>query len=310
MHAQSALKISVIIVTRDRASILPVCLDSILCQSHVPDEIILVAGNENSVPDQVRASAGSQSLVVVQCPEPNISMARNIGLEQATGDLVMFIDDDAQAHPGFIDAYLDSFQANPQAWAAGGIALDTRHAPAKTEFAYGLIRPSGTQIEVFEPLRSGTPRGYRTNVKGCNFALHLGRMPDTLRFDPFFSFAFDESDLIMSIHELGGSVVHVPLAVVDHSHAPGVYRADTPMDRDWRTEFASHTMFMLKHAHGRNRKWGWYVVLRRLCMHSIRAARELILGRLSPSRSWHCITQAIVGIRHAASSHDTARSSR
>lgn len=310
MHAEAALKISVIIVTRDRASILPACLDSILCQSHIPDEIILVAGNENSVPDQVRASAGSQSLIVVQCPEPNISMARNIGLDKATGDLVIFIDDDAQAHPGFIDAYLDSFHANPQAWAAGGKVIDSRRDPPTPEFACGLIRPSGMQVEVFDPHRSGARRGYRANVKGCNFALHQGRIPFGLRFDPFFSFAFDESDLIMCIHELGGSVVHVPLAVVDHAHAPGAYRADAPMDRDWRTEFASHTMFMLKHAHGSNRKWGWFVVLRRLCMHSTRAVGELLKGRLSPSRSWRCITQAVEGIRHAASSRDTARSSR
>lgn len=303
-------KISVIIVTRDRPTALPGCIDSIIHQSPTPNEIVLVAGNESSIPHGLLDLEDAVPIVVASCPEPNISLARNIGLDHAQGDLLIFIDDDAQAHAGLIEAYLEAFRAQPDAWAAGGVVLDARQSPASPEFAFGLIKPSGIQLEVVNPDRTGTPRGTFSSVKGCNFALHRARMPASLQFDPFFVFAFDETDLIMRVHEQGGCVVHVPGAVVDHDHAPGAYRAQGPLDRDWRTEFASHTMFMLKHTRGTERAWGWFVVLRRFGLHTARAIIALLRGRITPSRAWACIADAFSGVRFAASSHDSVRSSR
>lgn len=302
--------VSVIIVTRDRAAVLPACLDSIASQCPPPDEIILVVGSEQSFTDTLRVRYADLPISVYPCPEPNICKARNIGVQHARSDVLIFIDDDAQAHSNLIAAYTEAFMHDQQAWAAGGAVWDTRFNPPREEFVSGLIRPSGVQIAVHDPDRTGVPRGFVRSVKGCNFAIHRTRIPQDLRFDPFFAFAFDETDLIMRIHHRGGGVIHVPAAVVDHTHAPGAYRAQSPLDRDWRTEFASHTRFMRKHTRGTARLWGWCVVVRRLLKHILRANWAMIRAQLGPKAAVRCMTQAVAGIRYAARSHDTARSSR
>ncbi|MBM90506.1 MAG: hypothetical protein CMJ35_02690 [Phycisphaerae bacterium] len=297
--------ISVIIVTRDRADVLPRCLESIAGQQPAPDEVVIVRGNEQSFPDQLREQFKQLPIRVVQCVEPNISLARNIGIDHASGEVVVFIDDDAIARPNWIGAFVDAFETNTHAWIAGGTVLDARQASMPPEFLCGLVHPSGRQIEVVAGDGAPAPRGYIPSVKGCSFALRLDRLPSEFRFDPFFRFAFDETDLVLTIHEAGGGVEHVPESVVEHLHAPGAYRADGPMDRDWLTEFASHTRFMRKHTHGAGRLMGWCVVCRRFLAHSCRAVCSLIRGQISPKRTIQCVLDAFQGIRRGASCPDS-----
>lgn len=303
-------KTTLVVVTRDRAAVLPGCIDALASQIPAPHQVVLVAGNNASVPAGFVERYGDLLITLAACASPNISIARNIGLDQAQGELVIFVDDDAQAHPGLLRAYRDAFRDHPRAWAGAGFVLDSRQSPPSPEFEYGMIRPDGVQIPVRQPNLTGLRRGYFPAVKGCNFALHRTRMPTTLRFDPFFAFAYDEADLIMSMHEQGGEVVHVPGAVVDHAHAPGMYRDNGPLNRDWHTEFASHTMFMLKHTQGRCRWWGWCVVYRRLAKHIVKVLASVLRAEINSSQARDHITRAFHGIKHAQSSHDSVRSSR
>jgi glycosyltransferase involved in cell wall biosynthesis len=299
-----SLFVSVIIVTRDRARELEACLRSVVPQLDGEDEVVIIAGNESSCPAEMVESLSQATRVQVGfCPEPNICKARNMGLDLATNPLVLFIDDDAIAHDGWVDAYADSFAAQPKACIGGGIALDAREESRPPEFAFGLIHPSGRQIEVRASENAPIPPGYTKSVKGCNFGILRDRMPVPERFDTFFRFAFDEADLVMAVHAAGGLVVHVPGAVVDHLHAPGLYRSDCPLDRDWRTEFASHTNFMLKHTRGVVRIQGWCVVMGRFVKHAFRALYAQI-GRSGQGRSGaHAILEAYGGIRSAMRSN-------
>ncbi len=310
---------SVVIVTRDRADVIVGCLDSLEAQSCPPDEIIIVASDEDAFPAALRAQFNHLPIRVQLCPEANICKARNIGVDHARGSLVLFLDDDARAHTGWIDAFRTLFNSDGSLWAAGGLVIDIRPTPPRPEFSAGLIRSSGTQIEVREKSLCGVPRGYLSNIKGCNFALRLDRMPEHLRFDPFFAFSFDEADLALEIQAQGGVVGYTPEAIVDHLHAPGIYRAHGAMDRDWRTEFASHTMFMLKHAHGQWRLWGWCVVCRRATKILLTVFWHCVSRRMPARRGLGIAGDVIAGIsaargayrvRREASSDDTARSSR
>lgn len=292
---------SVVIVTRDRAEALSRCLDALTMQEPGPDEIVVVRGNVDSCPESLLESFPSLSIRVVDCPEPNISAARNLGIAHALYDIVLFIDDDACARPGWISAYMGVFSDHPHAWIAGGSVLDARRSPPCPEFACGMIHPTGRQREVRPPGSSPPGSGFLDSVKGCNFAVHLGRMPSELRFDPFFRFAFDESDLVLRVHASGGGVVHVPDCEVEHLHARGRYRADGVMDRDWLTEFASHTRFMRKHTRGMGRIHGVLVVGRRFCKHALRAVLAAARGDVSPGRAWRCVCDALWGIMRGAS---------
>lgn len=299
--------VSIIVVTRDRPKALSSCLRSIAPQITGNSEIIVIAGADSCCPTALVESVSSTCIIRVEYGvEANISKARNQGLKLATHDTVLFVDDDATVHVGWVDAYTDAFTRCPQACIAGGVVLDARTDDHSPEFAFGLIHPTGRQIEVRATQTDPGARGYCLSIKGCNFALRRDRSRVPVRFDEFFRFAFDETDLLLTLLEAGGEVMHVPDAVVDHLHAPGQYRSASPLQRDWHTEFASHTMFMLKHTHGLERLHGWGVISGRVCKHTARCVLAVTRGKCAMQDAWHAVRDAVLGVRSAKRSRGSA----
>ena len=290
--------VDVIICTRDRRADLMLCLRSIETQHPLPSRVIVVIGSEDSWQPSVPDQFPSLRIEVVECFEHNISIARNAGLDHAQAEIVLFLDDDAQARSGWVQAYIQAFDQHPGAWAIGGDVFDSRNTPPTPEFSRGLVSASGRQIPVWADGRKAS-RNYLTNVKGCNFGIRRSVVMEIGGFDPFFAFAFDESDLMLSIHRAGGQVLHEPGAIVDHAHTPGHYRLADPLDRDWRVEYASHTMFMLKHASGAQCIFGRLVVRRRWTKLVLIAGLGMLGARISPRRFIEIIRAANLGMRDA-----------
>jgi GT2 family glycosyltransferase len=262
--SSSLLTIAVVICTRDRPADLIRCLVSIASQSVFPDQVIVVSGSEDSCPAGVVDDFKFKDLIVIDCFEHNISKSRNVGLHAAHTDVVLFIDDDAIARDGWMLAFQQAFEHHPECWAVGGDVFDSRTVPPSAEFSFGFVSPTGRQHPV-RAERAPVPRGYLPTVKGCNFGIRRVLVNGLGGFDPFFAFAFDEADLMLSIQEHGGAVVHESTAIVDHAHTPGHYRQTSRFDRDWRVEYASHTRFMLKHTRASmQRLHGWAVISGRL----------------------------------------------
>ncbi len=293
--------VDVIICTRDRRADVVRCLQSIEAQHPLPSRVIVVIGSEDSWLPSMSEEFPSLRIEVVACFEHNISIARNAGLEHARSEVVLFLDDDAQARPGWVQAYIEAFDQSPGAWAIGGDVFDSRDTPPTPEFSHGLVSALGRQIPVRSNPSHREPRGYFTNVKGCNFGIRRSVVVELGGFDPFFAFAFDESDLMLRIHRAGGRVIHEPGAIVDHAHTPGHYRLADPLDRDWRVEYASHTMFMRKHTSGVQRTLGRLVVRRRWTKLALGAGLGMLRGRVSPKRFIEIIRDANQGIGDAYS---------
>jgi len=115
---------SVIICTRNRASLLRLCLEALVCQQDVaPDAYEIVVVDNGSTDDT------KQTVEVVQqrCervryvhePRLGLSVARNTGARHARGAIVCFGDDDALAAPDFVQEVLSSFQ-DPGVACVGG----------------------------------------------------------------------------------------------------------------------------------------------------------------------------------------------
>lgn len=110
--AGGALRASVIVVSRHRPRLLAQCLRALEGQDH-PFELILVAD------PAALALRPDLPIKRVAFDQANISAARNAGLARAAGDVVLFIDDDALARPGWVAALLAAF-ADPRVLAATG----------------------------------------------------------------------------------------------------------------------------------------------------------------------------------------------
>jgi len=98
-------RISVIIPVYNAADTLPRCLDSVFAQTQAPYEIIAV--NDGSTDDSLlllNTYARQHShLQIITQDNSGVSTARNIGIEAATGDWMLFLDTDDYLAPNTVE---------------------------------------------------------------------------------------------------------------------------------------------------------------------------------------------------------------
>ncbi|MBN1563671.1 MAG: glycosyltransferase [Anaerolineae bacterium] len=112
--------VSVIIPTYNRAELVQRAINSVLDQTHLPDEIIVVDdGSTDHTPD-VLAGYGA-ALRVIQQPNAGRAGARNTGLLAAQGDLVAFLDSDDYLLPESVACRMAAFARDP---ALGAVYTD------------------------------------------------------------------------------------------------------------------------------------------------------------------------------------------
>lgn len=124
------MNISLIICTWNNAKRLLITLET-LCSCIIPDkinwEIVVVNNNCTDETDEIVESyTGRLPIVYVHEPQQGLSRARNAGLVAATGDLVVFTDDDVRPVPGWIATYWQAFLEKPTGFYFGG--------PVESEF--------------------------------------------------------------------------------------------------------------------------------------------------------------------------------
>ena len=97
-----ASSVSVVVVSRGRPEALTLCLTGLGQLIHPNFEIVVVADPEGLA--ATLAAGWGDRVKMVSCDVPNISIARNLGIEQAAGEVVAFIDDDAVPEPTWLAA--------------------------------------------------------------------------------------------------------------------------------------------------------------------------------------------------------------
>lgn len=106
------LTVAVIIPTYNRADMLPETLDSLLTQTRVPDEIIVVDdGSTDNTPELL--AHYSAPITVIRQDNQGRSAARNNGVRASTSDLIAFLDSDDTLVPESIERRAAFFAAHP-----------------------------------------------------------------------------------------------------------------------------------------------------------------------------------------------------
>jgi glycosyltransferase involved in cell wall biosynthesis len=151
------MKMSVVIATYRRASSLERTLATISAQRRLPDEVIVVdqsPGEERLAVEAVVGKSAQAGLAVrlIWSEVPSSTHARNLGLNSADGDWVVFSDDDVDWPQAVAGDFIAKVGANPQLVMLA--ARDTRTS--------GQPRPAWRRIlsaifltNTFLPLRRG-----------------------------------------------------------------------------------------------------------------------------------------------------------
>ncbi|MGZ4689999.1 MAG: glycosyltransferase family 2 protein [Acidimicrobiia bacterium] len=114
--------------TTERWADLVAALASLAAQDPSPDQIILVTDHNHELANRARAELPDVCVIENQSRK-GLSGARNTGLAHSTADVVAFLDDDAVALPGWLDA-LSSAYADPTVVGVGGAAIPVWPGPA------------------------------------------------------------------------------------------------------------------------------------------------------------------------------------
>ena len=108
--------ITVAICTRNRRPLLEKAIRSVLAQAGDDLELLIVDNGSTDDTPQLIADLASTNARIRYVAELNvgISGARNTALRQAKGEWVIFLDDDAQALPGWFAGYQKFFSQLPE----------------------------------------------------------------------------------------------------------------------------------------------------------------------------------------------------
>jgi glycosyltransferase involved in cell wall biosynthesis len=111
--------LSVVIPTYNRADILRECLDRLSRQSCDPKDFEVVVVNDgggDQTPQIVQTfiDGGKMSIRYIEKSNEGQGIARNVGVRQATGDIICFIGDDILVEPTFVERHLAMHALHPE----------------------------------------------------------------------------------------------------------------------------------------------------------------------------------------------------
>jgi glycosyltransferase involved in cell wall biosynthesis len=209
---------TVAICTRNRASVLGEAIESVLRQLSEDTELLIVDNaSTDGTASLVQGVVRAHPTVRVVChPELGVSHARNRALAEARGRLVLFLDDDAMARDGWLEAYRRFFRnlPSPRVAAAGGRIFPRYEGPVPVWVSpKDNVLDRGGRTEPFDargaPWASNFAVDRAAALQCGGFNAALGRKGTSLM-------AAEETDLCCRLRQRGHEVWWLPEAEVDH----------------------------------------------------------------------------------------------
>jgi hypothetical protein len=197
-------RISVVVCTHNGGRTLSACLDALRLQRYANGEVIVV---DDGSSDDLSAIVLSFPLVRYERQShAGLSVARNRGMELATGEIIAYTDDDCEPDADWLMQLALAFD-DPRWVAAGGPNLPP--APrTRTEAMVALAPGAPAHVLISDEVAEHLP--------GCNLAIRKSALQGIGGFDARFMTAGDDVDVCWRLREAGGALRFVPGAIVWH----------------------------------------------------------------------------------------------
>ena len=220
-------KVSIAICTRERPDDLARCLASLEACTERPFELVVI---DNAPESDATRHVVQQFPGVKYCCETHggLSAARNAALGHTVGDIVAFIDDDAIAHPSWVERVRSSF-ADPEVMVVTGLVLPAElDTPAQRifeesyRFFHHGYRRRRFDAAYFARLKDkGVP--VWSIGAGANMAIRRKVYEQGFRFDTrlgpgVFGGCGEDSEFWYGVLARGWSCVYDPSLCIYHHH--------------------------------------------------------------------------------------------
>ncbi|MDP3741147.1 MAG: glycosyltransferase family 2 protein [bacterium] len=183
------IKISCIIPTSDRESTLDKAIASVLSQTRLPDEVLVV--DNGNLPARISEEFASQVKIYRLAAKSGAARARNFGATQAKGDCLAFLDDDDLWNKNYL-SNVEKAVMNGAECVLGGIQI------IKDGVMISSKNPAGKLV--LPILLISNP-----GVVGSNLAISKNLFMQVGGFDPKLATSEDKS-LIIEILRAGSEV--------------------------------------------------------------------------------------------------------
>lgn len=212
---------SIILATYNRVTLLSETLESLcqsLAQSKLREQVEVVVVDNNSQDDTSRRANAFQGrlnkLLILHEERQGLSHARNTGISASTGKLIVFLDDDVEVDPGWLEALVDEM-SDPNVWIAGGrvkphgISTLPDWLPHEYSYLVSIFDPSPVAIDMPKVMGGNSITRRDVFDKIGVFDPRLGRRGKKL-------LGGEEVEFYQRVWSKGGRIRYTPHAVIHH----------------------------------------------------------------------------------------------
>ena len=209
--------ISVIIPTIDRGEFLVDTIQQLKRQSVKNFEIIVVdqsVSYEKSVQLKIN-DLSAKSIRYFRVFPRSVTAAKNFGIKKATGDIIIFLDDDIKIKKDFIKNHINAYKKYPDAGAIAGRVLQDGFPVIDNVLKFNEYGQS-------EGTYTGTKDGYTNTFPGGNCSVRKKIALEVGGFDTrYYGGSFrEESDFANKIYSAGHRIYYYHKAEIFHLAAP------------------------------------------------------------------------------------------
>ena len=200
-------KYSIIIASYNEAESLKSCLTSICTANFKSKDLEIIVIDNNSTDNTYLIVKDFPQVIYLKENRQGASFARNCGIDNSTGDIIVFLDADTTVTKEWLANLLLPFK-NSKTGAVGGGILPANNKSLISQYL-------GVSLFMRYPRYGGERK-----IKGfpsCNLAIRknlLGKGFDTNTFTTYG----EDKDLCMEVIKKGYNVIFKPEAIIYHDH--------------------------------------------------------------------------------------------
>ena len=230
LASEPAPTVSVVVCTYNGARTLKECLRGVQRLRYSNYELLVIIDGSTDDSEQIAKDAGAR---VITTPNRGLSHARNVGMNEARGDIIAYIDDDAYPDSDWLHHLTATFSSGGFG-AVGGPNLPPSDEPAVARCVSNA--PGG-------PIHVLLSDEQAEHIPGCNMAFRRERLAAIDGFDTRYRIAGDDVDVCWRLQQSGETIGFSPGAVVWHRRRPTIRsylrqqynygRAEALLERKW-----------------------------------------------------------------------------
>ena len=214
------MKASVVVRTYGRPEVAAGLLASLNKQEYNDFEVILVCQGEKEDFEKIKDSINTvYPLRYYYEARPSAPGARNAGIKQAQGEIVIFLDDDEEPDNDLIKAHLANY-TDSSVGIVGGKVLEDSCEKDIPDSKIGMIRKFDARE--YGGFRKDVRRENVMHVKGGNMSVRKDVAEEVGGFDERFegTAEYEEFDFCLQVLKRGYKIVYDPAAVIKHLALP------------------------------------------------------------------------------------------